>query len=97
MAAESDPGWVAKLSPELEMSLRDPPERAELEPLASVLEVSVPVTTGGVSDPCSKGGHSYRGLSGWEPLGILAVWCSSGTKPESAIIADRLGDSTHGW
>lgn len=76
VAAGSDPGaeakeksaticpheWVAKLSPELKTGIRDCPDRAE--PLATVLEVSVPVTPGGVSDPCSKGGYSYRDLSG---------------------------------
>lgn len=61
-------GRVAKLSPELK-GLRDSSERAELEPLATVLEVSVPATAGGVSDPCSKRGYSYRGLSGAGTLG----------------------------
>lgn len=83
VAAGSDPGaeareqsasmchreQVAKLSPELKMGLGDSSERAELEPLATLLEVSVPATTGGVSDPCSKRGYSYRGLSGVGTLG----------------------------
>lgn len=60
------------------MGLRDSPERAELEPLATVLEVSVPVTSGGVSDLCSKGGYSYKGLSAVGILGnfgcLVQIW-----------------------
>lgn len=90
VAAGSDPGAeareesasichherVAKLSPKMKMGLRDSPNRAGLEPLATVLESVCATTTGGASDLCSKGGDSCRGLSGWEPLGILAVCCS---------------------
>lgn len=72
---------MAKLSPELEMGLRDSPERAELQPLATVLEMSVPVTTGGASDPCSKGGDSYRGLSGVGTLGNFGCLEPSQTLP----------------
>lgn len=70
--------WVAKLSPELKMGLifspenglfqRKNSERAELEPLATVLEVSV-LPQLEVSQIRPPGGYSYRGLSGVGTLG----------------------------
>lgn len=88
VAAGSDPGAVAreksasichhervaKLSPKLKMGLRDSPDRAGLESLATMLEVSVlpPLE---VSQICAPRVVT-PGLE-WELLGILAVCCSS--------------------
>lgn len=107
VAAGSDPGAeareesasichherVAKLSPKMKMGLRDSPNRAGLEPLATVLEVSV-LPPLGVSQICAPRVVTPAGacLGGnpWE------FWLSAaaGTKAGAASTADRLGAST---
>lgn len=69
------PERMAKLS-ELKMGLRDSPDRAELEPLATVLEVSL-LPSLEVPQICAPRVVAPTGAClEWEPLGILAVCCS---------------------
>lgn len=101
VAAGSDPGVVAreksasichhervaKLSPKLKMGLRDSPDRAGLEPLATMLEVSVLPPLEASQICCSKGGDSWSGVGTLGNFGCLLQ------QEPSQMLPDRLGDS----
>lgn len=78
------------------MGLGDSSIRAELEPLATAIEVSVLPHLEVSQVPAPSVVTPAGACLEWDPLGVVAAWCSW-SPGSAATIAGRLGDSTCGF